>query len=219
MSPKNAKYDKVWKDDIRYNKKKGCFSIPTKGMGILLRKLPGIEHLPPELKKFFQEQKLQERVWEEEDAAIGQEYQNEPAPRSRVAGGDAAADGELEDSWVNATDLQRCETPPSMPPLIWQREALQGDVSNQLLSELEREIPAPEQEARKGAPSVARRGPDVGNGLRRGTDGRSGLRKKVIVSNCTQGKLKVEKSGSKVKLVDLSVDRSGHVRVQCGAAH
>ena len=95
-------------------------------------------------------------------------------------------------------------------------------LDNQLLSELEREIPAPEQEARKGAPflpSVARRGPDVGNGLRRGTDGRSGLRKKVIVSNCTQGKLKVEKSGSKVKLVDLSVDRSGHVRVQCGAAH
>ena len=137
MSPKNAKYDKVWKDDIRYNKKKGCFSIPTKGMGILLRKLPGIEHLPPELKQFFQEQKLQERVWEEEDAAVGRQYHNQPAPRSRVAGGDAAADGELEDSWVNATDLQRCETPPSMPPLIWQREALQGDVSLKTLHDID----------------------------------------------------------------------------------
>jgi hypothetical protein len=71
-------------------------------------------------------------------------------------------------------------------------------LDNQFVSELEREIPAREQEARTGAPSVARRGPD---------------------------KLKVEKNGSKVTFMDLSVYRSGHVRarerararVQCGA--
>jgi hypothetical protein len=138
MSTKNAKYDKVWKDDIRYNKKKGCFIIPTKAMSILLRKLPGIEHLPPELKQFFQEQKLQERVWEEEDAAVGRQYHNQPAPRSRVAGGDVAAGGQLKDSReVSATDEQLFEPPPSKPPLIWQREALQGDVSLKTLHDID----------------------------------------------------------------------------------
>ena len=138
MSPKNAKYDKVWKDDICYNKKKGCFSIPTKAMSILLRKLPGIEHLPPELKQFFQEQKLQERVWEEEDAAVGRQYQNHPAPSSRVAGGVVAADGELKDSREgSATDKKPFEAPPSKPPLIWEREALQGDVSLKTLHDID----------------------------------------------------------------------------------
>ena len=141
MSPKNAKYDKVWKDDIRYDKKKGCFSMPTKAMSILLRKLPGIEHLPPELKKFFQEQKLQERVWEEEDAAVVGQLPADlpiPVPGTKVAGGDAAADGQLGDSReVSATDTQHYEPPPSKPALIWQREALQGDVSLTTLQDID----------------------------------------------------------------------------------
>ena len=96
-------------------------------------------------------------------------------------------------------------------------------LDNQFLSELEREIPAREQEARTGAPSVARRGPEqtAGNGLRRGTDVGS---KKVDLSNCAPGKLKGKENGSKVTFMDLSVDRSGHVRAResaraCNAAH